>query len=532
MSNLKSPHPCFQPLARAKLVLLVLFFSTIVLFTAACTALANPPRLATVTAQAAILPTDIPEQLFVPAPTPTAVSALSNNTQPTDLSPNPTLTVWINETSAKHKAMLMQMVDQFSAMYPIDVELMLVSPMVLPDLVNTAVLSDTLPDIILHPLEYTIGWAERGIFNVPATTQIIGQVGIDTFNPDAINLLQTGNGLAAIPSDGFHQILIYRNDWVNQRGLQPPTDYAAMFAFAEATFDLKNNLITGLVIPTESNLVTTHQAFEHLATANGCQLIDEKGEVQILSPACQEATNYYFSIVNQFSPPGVQTDTSAHNAYLSGRTGMIMASPTILPELAGIHPTIQPTCAECVANKRFLAENSGITTRITGNNAAQFATFGSITSLGITKNADVETAVSFIEFWFNDGYETWLAIESERKVPMRWGTPDDPRRFIDVWGKRPLTNATQSLTDIYGEQLVAQLRDDIATSNRWGLAEGQGLLLTELYEELTFSIVLQEMLSGYFNSSKTIIEAYNRIIERIPNYPYTIDPELLETQGN
>jgi multiple sugar transport system substrate-binding protein len=510
--------------------------SMMLLFLTACGTLSNPPRLATATARAAVSPTDIPEQLFVAAPTATAVSTRADTTQPTDLTPNPTLTVWINETSIEHEAALTQMANEFSTMYPIDVEMMMVSPMLLPELVNTAVLSDTLPDIILHPLEYSIGWAERGVFDQAATNQALAQIGPDTFDPAAIDRLTTANGLAAIPTDGYHQLLIYRHDWVTQRGLNAPIDYASMFTFAEAMFDLEESLITGFVIPTESNLITTHQAYEHIAAANGCNLIDTNGEVQILSPACQDATNFYFSIVNQFSPPGVQTDTSAQTAFLSGRTGMIMAPPTILPQLAGLDANALPSCAECIADIQFLAQNSGITTRIMGNDPTQLATFGSITSLGITKNADVETAVTFINYWFNDGYETWLGVESERKVPMRWGTNEQPRQFIDNWGTQPIADSAQSLTDIYGEAIVAELRDNIATSNRWGFNEGQGLLITELYEELTFSIVLQEMLSGYFNSSKTIIEAYNRIIERIPNYPYTIAPEQLdlqvETQGN
>ena len=56
--------------------------------------------------------------------------------------------------------------------------------------------------------------------------------------------------------------------------------------------------------------------------------------------------------------------------------------------------------------------------------------------------------------------------------------------------------------------------------------------MTDLYEELTLSIVLQEMLSGYFNSSKTQFEAYNRIIELIPNYQYPIEVEATSEPNN
>ena len=48
--------------------------------------------------------------------------------------------------------------------------------------------------------------------------------------------------------------------------------------------------------------------------------------------------------------------------------------------------------------------------------------------------------------------------------------------------------------------------------------------MSELYEALTLSIVLQEMLSGYFNTSKTIYEANVRIIDLIPNYSFPIEP--------
>lgn len=497
-------------------------------FVSGCGALSNPPRLATATALAALSPTETPESILLAAPTQTSngQQSTSNEQQPTtNVQVNPVLTVWVNETSAEHEVVLNEMVAQFSELHNIDVELKLVSPSLLPELVQTAVLSYTLPDIIIHPLEQSVGWAEEGIFDANATSQIIDQIGRDSFNPDALNLVTTADGIAAIPSDGFQQLLIYRADWVNEQGLSAPTNYADMFAFAEANFDLENSQRTGIVIPTESNLTTTHQAFEQIAAANGCQLIDANGQVTILEPACQDALDFYFNIVHEFSPPGVQTDTSVRNAYLAGRTGMIISSPTILPQLAGLGDNGLPSCPNCADNRAYLAQNSGISTQITGFEQAQSANFGNITLLGITNKAQMETAVLFAQFWFNEGYETWLAVESERKVPMRWGTAVAPRQFIDAWGTQPLAGSELSLMDIYGETAVMQLRDNIATSARWGIQQGQGKLIAKLYEELTLSIVLQEMLSGYFNPNKTIIEAYNRVIEQIPDYPYEIDLE-------
>jgi multiple sugar transport system substrate-binding protein len=300
-----------------------------------------------------------------------------------------------------------------------------------------------------------------------------------------------------------------------------------MLAAAEAIYN-REALVTGLIIPTESNLVTTHQAFEQMALANGCELIDERGEVLLLEPACAEALQSYYTVINRFSPPGVQTDTSARNAFLAGQTGMIMTSPEILPALAGLNPDAPATCAECEDSNAYLAENTGIITELTGNRPGATPTgFGNLTNLGITHEADPEAAAAFIRYWFNEGYERWLAVDSVRKVPMRWGTAEEPRRFIDDWGTRPLGESGESLNDIYAADVVQQLRDGVAAAPRWGLRQGYGALMTDVHEELVFSIVLQEMLSGYFGPQQTLLEATNRVIALIPNYQFptaTIPP--------
>ena len=505
------------------------------LATAACQgALLEPPRLATATARVGATPTATAEPVVVKAPTPTGEALLDDNAT-TGVGPNPVLTVWINETSPAHEAALQTMASHFTAEHAINLELMRVSPARLPELVATAVLSDTLPDVILHPIEYTVGWAERGILDAPAADAIIDGIGRDTFNPAALELIRVNGETAAIPSDGYQQLLVYRADWFDERGLPPPANYDAMLTAAETLSDT-TRLINSFIIPTESNLVTTHQAFEHIATANGCRLIDEQGEVLILEPACRQALNFYFRIVNRYSPSGVQTDASARNAFLAGRTAMIMVPPTILPQLAGLDSEHLPICPECGPAGadgnaiNYLAQNSGVVTHISGADpAAPAANFGEIMAIGVTRVADLEVAAVFVDYWFNEGYDTWLAVETERKVPMRWGTAEEPGRFIDAWGTQPVDGSNQSLADMYGQEVVDRLRDGVADSNRWGFGQGQGALITRLYEELTFSIVLQEMLSGYFNAEQTIIELYQRITDLIPNYQYYIDPEPTAT---
>lgn len=498
-------------------------FLLVLLFITGCQAdLANPPRLATATAQAqqAAAPTNTPEPLLLAAPTATAESMRPTSpTEPLASGPYPRLTIWVNESAPIYNQVMEEMVAAFSANHNIDVEWRLVSPLLLPQLVETAVSTTTLdlPDLILHPIEFTVGWAERGILDPVAAEQIIDTIGRDTFNPNALELAQVNGRITAIPSDGFQQLIIYRQDWFEREGLAPPDTYEAMLTAAETTSD-PENLINSFVIPTESNLRTTHQAFEHLALGNGCELIHDDGRVGLLDQSCRDAIDFYFTIVHNYSPSGVQTDTSTRNAYLEGRTGLIMGPPSLLLMLAGLDPDNPARCPDC-NTADYLAQNSGVLTSVSGSGpAARPANFSQVIYLGITGSANLELAQIFAQFWFNEGYEQWLAVDAERRVPMRWGTAAEPRRFIDRWGTGPLAGSELSLQDVYGEELVALLRDNVARANRWGIPQARGGLATQLYEELTISIVLQEMLSGYFNTEETLQEAYRRVTALIPGY--------------
>lgn len=506
------------------LIGILLFF----LLAACRPAVLDPPRQATQTAMAEQPPTAEPTPLFLEAPQSTAdpVDAVLAPPTPVGTTPNQTLTLWVNETSAAHSQVLNEMAQEFTGATNIQLEVVQISPDLLPELVNTAVLSATLPDLIIHPLEYSVGWASRGILDAAAATNIAAQLGTDTFDPGALNMagMDAEGTLAAIPSDGWQQLIVYRSDWFAERSLAPPTNYDALYAAAEAIFQ-PESIFSGIVIPTESDLPTTQQAFEFIAAANGCRLIDQKGEVMLLHPACLAALDYYYSLINQFSPIGVQTDTSAINAFLAGRTGVIFASPAVLPALAGLDEEFPLTCGQCT-DTSYLAENSGFLTQLQGS--GDFATtsnFGTLTNLGITTVADQEAAAVFADYWFNDGYLKWLSVNPERKVPVRLGDTAGSTNFLDAWQNLPLGQGQPTLTGIYGESLTNQLVEGLTATNRWAFQERQGRLATALYQDLTISRLLQEMLSGYFTSSQTIIEMHKATVDFIPNYAYPIEVE-------
>lgn len=492
------------------------------LWVAGCTGgLITPPRETIRAAQTAVTPTPLPPAI-ISAPTPTPGGIVPPAAGLAAAVSAPVLTVWVNEDSPAHAAALRRIAAGFEEKHGVVVELRLIMPNLLPALVETAVLSTAfdLPDILIHPLDYSINWAERGVLDTAVTNTALNALGADSFNPHALYLTSSGGQPAALPSDGAPQLILYREDWFNQRNLQPPDNFNAMTAAAAALFN-RESFVAGFVVPTESNLVSTHRIFEHIALANGCQLIDETGRVLLLEPACQSALNFYYEIIHNYSPIGVQTNTSTRNAYLAGRTGLIMAGPDILLQIAGLDSDHLPTCPECATTPDFLAQNSQILTTLRGNSPqAAPVSFSLMTVLGITTVADQETAVSFAQYWFNEAYEIWLSVEPERKIPLRWGTDDDPQRYIDAWGVTPLAPNAPSLEDLYGPETVLALKTAVTTNDHWGIPQNQGQLIGDVYQKLTFSIVLQEMLSGYFNTEKTLVEAYNRVVDLIPNYAF------------
>jgi multiple sugar transport system substrate-binding protein len=500
-------------------------FAAINLLLSACAPdLVNPPRVATATARAGRAPTPTLPPVSLPAPTATG-APVSGGSQ-LDAGHNPTVTLWVNKTSRQYEVALQNVIDEFSAAHDIHVELVTVAPDLLPDLVETAALSSTfrLPDVVIMPLEYVTGWAERGVLNSEASAAVVQELGADTFNQTALDQVTVDGKPAAIPSDGWQQLLIYRSDWFAEKDLPPPTDYDAILTAASVISD-RVNLVYSFNMPTESSLRATTRVFEQMAIANGCQLIDDKGELLILEAECREALEFYRFLCNTYCPPGVQTEVSTLNAYLAGRSGMIIASPGALPAIAGLDETYQPSCADCTTS-RFLAENSGIVTAIEGRSRGATAqNLGEVAYLGITTVADRDAATTFAHYWFNEGYLQWLAVEPERKVPMRRGTPAEPTRFIDDWYELALTADGRTLADIYGAETADLLATNTVNPERWGYMQGEGPLIASIYENLTLSALLQELLSGYYDSDRAAIEGYKRLVELIPNYEYYVDPE-------
>ena len=72
-----------------------------------------------------------------------------------------------------------------------------------------------------------------------------------------------------------------------------------------------------------------------MALANGCQLVDDGGNVALNSPQCQEAFNFYGPMMKDSSVSGNQDADTTRATYFAGDAAMRIWSSFLLDELAG-----------------------------------------------------------------------------------------------------------------------------------------------------------------------------------------------------
>lgn len=406
------------------------------------------------------------------------------------------ITLWSTEEQPDRAERTRQMLQRFTEQSGIQVELVLTNEDNLPSLVTSAVAAGTLPDVMFFPLDFAVGWAQQGILDTVAATEVIDELGPDTFAEGALNLVDIDGEYAAVPSDGWGQLLIYRQDLFDEAGLAPPDSFDNIRAAAEALNDPANNFY-GITAANDPAAVFTQQTFEQFALANNCRMVDDNGEVALDSPECIEAYAFYTDLLSNYSPAGVQDVETTRATYFAGQAAMIIWSPFILDEMAGLRDDAFPACPECQDDPAYLAKNSGIMPAFIGPSGTEPAQYGQVSYLGITTDADTEAAKELVRFWFNDGYLDWLALAPEGKFPMRRGTAEDPEMFINGWADLDVgVDRRAPLSDFYGEEVIQTLIEGSASFKRWGFGEGAGELVTAVYESLVVPQALSDVLGG------------------------------------
>ncbi|MEV6654054.1 extracellular solute-binding protein [Streptomyces sp. NPDC051219] len=420
--------------------------------------------------------------------------------------PDNKITVWSQENLPPRMAATNKIIDRFEKDTGIEVELVGVDEGQLPQLIMSAAAAGRLPDVIgAVPMGQVWQMYGNGLLNTRISKEIVDSLGGATFDANALRLTADAGTQLAVPSDAWLQLLVYRKDQLQQAGLPVPDTYDKLLT-AAAALDRKGR--DGISVATDPGDVFTQQSFENLALANGCRLVDDSGDVQLDSPACRTAFTTYDKLGRTYGAAGTQSVDSTRATYFSGTSSMIVWSSFLLDELAGLRNDALPSCAECKADKEFLARNSGIVTALSGPEGPGPAQFGEVTSWAVTKTAETAASRKFIEYMMEGGYEDWFGMAPEGKIPVRTGTADDPQRYQRAWrASEAGVDTRKPMNKVYPNALLDQLADGVSNMKRWGITEGQGALVGATNGELPVPKAIGAMTSGQISPGQAAREA-------------------------
>ena len=144
-------------------------------------------------------------------------------------------------------------------------------------------------------------WAEAGILDGEAATEVLEALGKDTFASAPLDMVAYDGGIASVPVDGWTQMLVYRADLFAEKGLEKPSSYANVLAAIEALHSPPD--MYGFVAATKVDENFMSQVLEHVFLANGVSPVGADGFKELEVGPTTEVLDFYKAI-GKASPPG------------------------------------------------------------------------------------------------------------------------------------------------------------------------------------------------------------------------------------
>jgi len=412
-----------------------------------------------------------------------------------------TLRFWTTEEQPERLARQEQMAADFAAESGHTVEVIPVTESDLGTRATAAYAAGDLPDVIYHPLQYALPWAEAGILDTDAATDVIETLGGDTFAPGALEMAASNGGYASVPVDGWTQMIVYRADKFEEAGLEPPTSYANVLAAVDALHNPPE--MYGFVAATKVDENFMSQVLEHVFLANGVSPVGPDG-IQPLDEAATIEVLEFYKTIAEASPPGDLYWDQSRSLYFSGNAAMIIWSPFILDELAGLRDSAPPTINDDPTSPA-LAAATGIVTTFSGPSNPDGAAWGDIRYFGITSDASTDAAMEFVEYSMNEGYGQTLAIAPEGKFPVRRGTADNPTEFSDLWATLDVgVDRKAPLGDLYDPAMIEEIVGGLDVAQRWGVADGQLATASKIINSQVINRLVREYIDGERDAAATV----------------------------
>ena len=408
---------------------------------------------------------------------------------------------WTTEEQPERLAKQQAMAAEFEAKTGIAVEVIPVTETDLGTRATAAFAAGDLPDVIYHPLQYALPWADAGILDTAAATDVIEDLGAATFAPGGLAMVAVDGGSASVPVDGWTQLVVYRKDLFEANGLAAPSSYADVEA---ALAKLHNPPeMYGFVAPTKVDEGFMSQVLEHVFLANGVSPVNSDGFAPLDVAKTTEVLDFYKAIV-EASPPGELYWKQSRELYFAGQAAMIIWSPFILDELAGLRDSAPPTITDDPTTNK-LAGMTGIVTNFSGPSNPDGAAWGDIRYFGITNDADTDAAMEFVKFSMDEGYGQTLSIAPEGKFPVRAGTADAPNKFKDLWATLPVgVDRKAPLGDLYAQEMIDEIVGGLDVAQRWGVAEGQLSLASKMINSQAMNRIVRQYVDGEMDAAAAV----------------------------
>jgi multiple sugar transport system substrate-binding protein len=408
---------------------------------------------------------------------------------------------WTTEEQPERLAKQEEMAAQFEAQTGVAVEVIPVTESDLGTRATAAFAAGDLPDVIYHTLQYALPWAEAGILDTEAATDVIEDLGAGTFASGALEMAAVDGGYASVPVDGWTQMIVYRKDLFDAAGLAAPNTYANVLAAVDALHNPPE--MYGFVAATKVDENFMSQVLEHVFLANGVSPVDANGFAPLDEAKTIEVLEFYKAIA-EASPPGELYWDQSRTLYFSGNAAMIIWSPFILDELAGLRDSAPPTINDDPTSGE-LASKTGIVTNFAGPSNPDGAAWADIRYFGITSDADTDAAMDFVKFSMDEGYTQTLSIAPEGKFPVRKGTADDPTRFEQAWATLPVgVDRKAPLGDLYEASMIEEIVGGLDVAQRWGVAEGQLALASKMINSQAINRIVRQYIDGEIDAPAAV----------------------------
>lgn len=411
------------------------------------------------------------------------------------------LRFWTTEEQPDRLAKQEQMAADFKSQTGVSVEVIPISEKDLGTRATAAFAAGDLPDVIYHPLQYALPWAESGLLDTEAATEVIYGLRASTFSPGALDMAAIRGGYASVPVDGWTQLVVYRKDLFEAQGLNPPNSYANIEAALEKLHNPPS--MYGFVAPNKIDEAFMSQVLEHVFLSNGVSPVNQQGLQELDEKATVEVLNFYKKIQDA-SPEGELFWKQSREMFFAGQAAMIIWSPFILDELAGLRDSAPPTINSDPTSKE-LASKTGVITTLAGPSNPDGAAWADIRYFGITADADTDNAMDFVRFSMTDGYVQTLSIAPEGKFPVRRGDSKNPGLYLDAWSKLPVgVDRKAPLADLYPAEVISSIAAGLETANRWGVREGQLALASKIVNAKVLNRLVREFIDGERSATATV----------------------------